>query len=120
MLPDDVHAAARSPGSPEGGVTRSCTRIAGWRGETDSSLVLATIVEETEGILSYQVIRAAGASSRTRRRGPGYDRTRSAMTSSAVSGIPVLLESRSVVVELTGKGRSATHRAANCASLRER
>jgi len=68
-------------------------------------LVLATIVEETEGILSYQVIRAGPARLRVRvDEAPGYDRTR--VCNDLLRRLREYLSSmnlEAVVVELTGE-----------------
>jgi len=68
-------------------------------------LVLATIVEETEGILSYQVIRAGPGRLRVRvDEAPGYDRTR--VCDDLLRRLREYLSSLnlgSVVVELTGE-----------------
>lgn len=68
-------------------------------------LVLATVVEETEGILSYQVIRAGPGRLRVRvDEAPGYDRTR--VCDDLLRRLREYLSSlnlESVVVELTGE-----------------
>jgi hypothetical protein len=68
-------------------------------------LVLATVVEETEGILSYQVIRAGPGRLRVRLdEAPGDDRTR--VCDDLLRRLREYLSSlnlESVVVELTGE-----------------
>jgi hypothetical protein len=68
-------------------------------------LVLATVVEETAGILSYQVIRSGASRLRVRLdEAPGYDRTR--VCDDLLRRLREYLSSmnlESVVVELTGE-----------------